>query len=331
MRDYSISEEKANEVRAALDQRKGQKKPVGYEEGMLLSLTDGTIKLSKHALSLSKKSLGELNTMVKQNLENGLHGLCFSPYVQGQQDTDVLTETQIRRRMELIASSTQWVRSFACTRGHEHIPNIAKENNLKTMVGAWISDDKVRNEEEIQSLIELGKSGLVDIAVVGNEVLLRNELSESELKDYISKVKSALPNIPVCYVDTYYELYKHPEISESSDLILANFYPFWEGSPIEHSESYLQKMLELTKTFAHGKKIIIAETGWPTKGQNVSQASPSLNNAAKYFLQAQHWAKENNIDLFYFSSFDESWKLKIEGEVGARWGLWDEDEKLKYE
>jgi GPH family glycoside/pentoside/hexuronide:cation symporter len=34
--------------------------------------------------------------------------------------------------------------------------------------------------------------------------------------------------------------------------------------------------------------------------------------------------------MFHFSSFDESWKVSVEGELGARWGIWDKDEKLKY-
>ena len=45
-----------------------------------------------------------------------------------------------------------------------------------------------KNEIEINGLINLAKQGLVDIAVVGNEVLLRKELSEQELINYIKRV-----------------------------------------------------------------------------------------------------------------------------------------------
>ena len=37
-----------------------------------------------------------------------------------------------------------------------------------------------------------------------------------------------------------------------------------------------------------------------------------------------------NIDLFYFASFDESWKIHFEGWAGTSWGLWDNYEKFKY-
>ena len=89
--------------------------------------------------------------------------------------------------------------------------------------------------------------------------------------------------------------------------------------------------MEVTQSIAMGKKVIIAETGWPSKGENVEEAIPSELNAMKYFITTQEWAKNNAVELFYFSSFDESWKVKQEGTVGAAWGIWDKDEKLKFE
>jgi exo-beta-1,3-glucanase (GH17 family) len=81
---------------------------------------------------------------------------------------------------------------------------------------------------------------------------------------------------------------------------------------------------------AKGKKVIISETGWPNLGSSFEGAHPSFENAIKYFINTQQWSKEDGIEIFYFSSFDESWKVGAEGDVGAYWGLWDKDEKLKY-
>jgi GPH family glycoside/pentoside/hexuronide:cation symporter len=90
-------------------------------------------------------------------------------------------------------------------------------------------------------------------------------------------------------------------------------------------------MFEVTQTIAKGKKIIISETGWPSKGLSVEEAIPSEINALKFFVASQEWANNNNLELFYFSSFDESWKVKQEGTVGTAWGIWDKNEKLKFE
>jgi GPH family glycoside/pentoside/hexuronide:cation symporter len=88
--------------------------------------------------------------------------------------------------------------------------------------------------------------------------------------------------------------------------------------------------MELTQQVAKDKKVIITETGWPSIGEKVEAAEPSKLNAMKYFISVQEWAKNENIELFYFSSFDESWKVKQEGEVGTGWGIWDKNEKLKF-
>ncbi|RZJ31815.1 MAG: glycosyl hydrolase, partial [Chryseobacterium sp.] len=205
------------------------------------------------------------------------------------------------------------------------------QKGLKTIVGAWISDDRARNEKEIQALIALAKKGLVDVAAIGNEVLHREEISEQEIITYINQVRAELPiSIPVGYVDAYYQYLDRPALVDACDVILTNFYPFWEGADIQHSLSYFSNMMELTKQVSKGKKIIVTETGWPSKGDNVESAEPSKLNAMKYFIATQEWAKTQNIEIFHFSSFDESWKVRQEGEVGAGWGIWDKNEKLKF-
>lgn len=277
--------------------------------------------------NLKKDSLIKLSQSV---LNNGMHGLCFSPYEEGQKPGDLISESQIRRKLELIKPYTKWIRTFSCTDGNEQIPILAKEYGLKTLVGAWLGDDPIINEDEINGLINLTNQSCVDIAAVGNEVMYREDLSEDELIDYINRVKSAIPNTPVGYVDAYYEFTDRPKITDVCDVILANCYPFWEGCSLEYSLVYMKQMYFQAMSAAKGKKVIITETGWPSQGANLEGAFPSYENALKYFINAQNWSNDENIEMFYFSSFDESWKVGSEGDVGAFWGLWDKDEKLKF-
>jgi GPH family glycoside/pentoside/hexuronide:cation symporter len=233
--------------------------------------------------------------------------------------------------MDIIAPYTQWVRSFSCTQGHQLIPKVAKDKGLKVMAGAWISQDKERNEREIQSLVALAEAGLVDIAAVGNEVLQRNELSVQEVVEYLRRVRALLPaHVPLGYVDAYYHFLQQPALVDACDLILINCYPFWEGADNRYALQYAQHMYQLTQQAAKGKKVVITETGWPSKGQNVQDAQPSAENAMKYFIHLQQWSRQNQVELFYFSSFDESWKFHHEGEVGTQWGLWDIREQQKF-
>ena len=336
MRNYDHTEEKALEISAELARRKESenlnKASSIYADGNLRRLISDTNLKDYNGTDLSELKEIEIKKLFFKSLNNGLKGFCFSPYAEGQNESDILTENQIRRRMDIIAPYTKSVRSFSCTQGNEIIPKIAKEKGLKTLVGAWISSDKERNEKEIKALISLAKSGFVDIASVGNEVLLRGDLTEEELIEYIDRVKNELKDldIPIGYVDTYYEYSKRPKLLEVSDVILTNCYPFWEGSSIENSLFQLRQINAITQKFANGKKVIITETGWPSQGESIKKAQPTLLNAMKYFIETQEWANKEEIEIFYFSSFDESWKIKVEGELGARWGVWDKDEKLKY-
>ena len=330
MRDYDVTEERSHEIQAELARIKATKKSTaGFIRNKLQTL-DEEFK-GRPLIDLSNKSNGELRTLFSERINKGIHGLCFSPYESGQKLGDILTREQIRRRMEIIAPSVEWVRSFSCSDGNELIPEVADEMGLKTMVGAWISNDKDKSKEEIDKLVELAKKGCVDIAAVGNEVLLRDELKENEIINYIMKVREALPeNIQVGYVDAYYQFIERPALVDACDVILANCYPFWEGIANEVAPFSVHRMYELTKEKAKGKKVIITETGWPSQGTPLKDAQPSYENAVRYFLNMQKWSAEENIEMFYFTSFDESWKVGDEGDVGAYWGLWDKNEKLKF-
>ncbi len=294
---------------------------MSYREDKLHSLS---------GIDYSDKSESEIKSLFHRVLENGMHGLCYSAYEEGQKPGDILTEDQIRKRMKVIAPYTKWIRTFSCIEGNELIPKVAREFGLKTLVGAWLGDEEDKNEIEVEALIKLANEGLVDIAAVGNEVLYRNDLSEKELLVHIEKVKTALPEIPVGYVDAYYEFTQHPKLTAMCDVILANCYPFWEGCHADYSLVYMKQMYHQAKSAAKGKKVIISETGWPSFGTNTKDAHPSEMNAIKYFINAQLWSAAEDIDIFYFTSFDESWKVGNEGDVGAYWGIWDKDGNIKF-
>jgi glucan 1,3-beta-glucosidase len=281
-------------------------------------------------VNTNQLDLESLKKFSQTALQNGMHGLCFSPYQEGQEPGDLISEAQIRRKLELILPYTKWIRTFSCTEGNELIPVLAKEYGLKTLVGAWLGDDPEVNAAEINGLIKLCKAGYVDVAAVGNEVMYRGDLEEDQLIKFIEQVKHEISEIPVGYVDAYYEFTDRPKITAACDVILANCYPYWEGCSLEYSLIYMKQMFEQARAAGQGKKVIITETGWPSQGASLEGAHPSYENALKYFINAQSWSQQADIEMFYFSSFDESWKVDSEGDVGAFWGLWDKDENLKF-
>jgi exo-beta-1,3-glucanase (GH17 family) len=131
-------------------------------------------------------------------------------------------------------------------------------------------------------------------------------------------------------VDAYFKFVDYPRVSDACDVIFANCYPFWEGCPADHALVYMKEMYRQATNAAKGKKVIISETGWPNLGSAERGSVPSYENAIRYFINAYQWAEEEGIEIFYFSSFDEVWKIDHEGDVGAYWGLWDKDGNQKY-
>jgi exo-beta-1,3-glucanase (GH17 family) len=275
-------------------------------------------------------SIKELQAEVSTLLADKIHCLSFSPYISGQGPGTQITEAQIHQRLQLMAPYVKWVRTFSCTEGNELIPKIAAEYGLKTLVGVWLEDDLENNEKELANAIKVAQAGHADLLAVGNEVLLREEMSQEQLIDYIHRAKQGAPGVPVGYVDAYFLFEDNQKVTDACDVIFANCYPFWEGYPAEHALVHMKDMYRRAQKVAPGKKVIISETGWPDQGSSERAAVPSYENAIRYFVDSYHWTQEEGIELFYFSSFDEDWKVADEGDVGAYWGILDKDGNHKY-
>ena len=295
---------------------------MSYREDKLMSLAGADI---------NQLTESELKTYCKELLKNKIHGICFSVYDENQKPGDDISDEQILKKLEIIKPYVKWIRTFSCSDENMRIPILAKELGFKTLVGAWLGKDLDKNQIEVDKLIELCNDGYIDVAAVGNEVMYRKDLSEEKLIEYIKYVKSKIKTkVPVGYVDAYYEFSSRPSITDACDVILTNCYPYWEGCNIDYSLIYMKQMFYHARDVANGKRIIITETGWPSKGSSLRGADPSNKNFLKYFINAQKWSYEEEIEMFYFSSFDESWKINSEGDVGAFWGIWDSDTKSKF-
>lgn len=339
MWNYGISEEKHKSIQKELAKRKAPKTS-GYGVTSVFSGVNlkGLTKpelLKKYptyintGIDFEEVTGSDLKEKFGEVFNKGMHGICFTVFTEDQNPGDQITEEQIVKRLKVLAGHTEWIRVFSSTNGYEMIPAIAKKMGFKVMMGAWIDKDNVQNAKEIQSLTKLVNEGSVDVAAIGNEVLFRGDQDENALINYINEVKKNTSGVPVCCVDIYNEFINHPKLVNACDKLLINCYPFWEGANIQHAGVYLQEMYNKVKAMANGKEIIVTETGWPSNGQVVGEAIPSKENMMLYYMEVQLWAAEANVKLFYFSSFDEAWKMHFEGWAGTSWGLWDKNENFK--
>ena len=340
MWNYGLTEEKLKGIQDELAKRKAPQ-PSGYGVQSIFSGID--LKgLSKSKLlekfptyvnvGIDFESLvtGHLKEKFLETFNKNMYGICFSVYDENQNPRDQISEEQIVKRLQVLVNHSEWIRVFSCTNGHENIPKIAKEMGFNVMMGAWIGKDDGENTKEIQSLIRLINEGFVDMAAVGNEVLFRKDQDEKNLVGYINEVRKNTNGVSISYVGIYNEFIENPNLVDACDQILINCYPFWEGAYIQHASVYLQEMYKKTKDISKGKEIIITETGWPSSGQVIGEAIPSEENQMIYYIESQEWATKAKVKLFYFTSFDETWKYQFEGWAGTSWGLWDVHEKFKF-
>ncbi|QKF73926.1 putative glycosyl hydrolase [Aliarcobacter faecis] len=240
----------------------------------------------------------------------------------------ILKEENIKKDLELLSKYTNCIRTYS-TVGLEAIPKYAKEFNLEMLMGVWVSKDEKQSRDEIDTLKKLASQypEVIKAIIVGNEVLLRGDLSEKKLTEYILEVKQALPNVRVTYADVWEFWLKHPNMKNITDFVTIHILPYWEDLPmsIEKSINHLADVRVKVEKELGTSDILIGETGWPSEGRAREDAVPSKINQAKYIREFVKLANEKNWNYNIIEAFDQPWKRVSEGAVGGYWGLFDEN------
>ena len=240
----------------------------------------------------------------------------------------VISEDLVRKDLQLLSKYTDCIRTYS-TVGLEMIPKIARENNLKMLMGAWVNGDEKPTRLEIDTLIKLAKENkdIVRAVIVGNEALLRGDLSDVKLYEYIKEVKAALPDTQVTYADVWEYWLKYPKIKEVTDFVTIHILPYWEDDPMEITTAikHLANVRHEVEGILKTSNILIGETGWPSEGRMREDALPSKTNQAIFVREFVKLAEEKNWNYNIIEAFDQPWKRVSEGAVGGFWGLFDKD------
>ena len=239
------------------------------------------------------------------------------------------TAEQIRADLKAIAPYTRAIRTYSATGGAELIPPIAAEFGLKVTVGAWIGKDKDRNEREIRSALDLARhNSNVNAIVVGNETTLRAEMSVDDLIHLIQKVKRQSP-VPVTTGEIWTVWIDHPELASAVDFIAAHILPYWEGFDASRAVDHTIEFYDKLRRVHPGKRIVIAEFGWPSAGYNYHDANPGRIEQAMVIRDFVTRAEAYGIDYNIVEAIDQPWKT-AEGGVGPYWGMFDASRQPKF-
>lgn len=261
-----------------------------------------------------------------------LDGVSFAPWSGDQDPTKgaVTTPQQFWDRLQLIRDDAVKYRTYGVDGGLEDAGWLLHLLGKESILGAWLGPDTEENDAQVETLIRLAGDGDVDMAVVGSEVLHRQDLPVEVLVETIRRVRAATPPaIPVTTADTWDQYLAHPELRDVVDVVYVNYYPYWSGVRIEDAMATLAAWHDQVVEYARGKRVIVSETGWPSAGDVLGGAVPSEENASRFFLEFVSWARANGIEYTYFSALDEPWKANYEGPQGAHWGYRDQHGTLK--
>jgi len=236
---------------------------------------------------------------------------------------------KIRADMKKLAPLTRAIRLYSSTGGVELVPPIAAEFGIKVMVGAWIDKNADRNAREIESAINLARhnSNVIGI-VVGNETVYRGEQKVDDLIELIKKVKKSV-NVPVTTGEIWNIWRDNPQLASSVDFIAAHVLPYWENFSANQAVDQAVYIYQMLRDKFPGKRIMIAEFGWPSAGYNLRNADPGpLEQAVvlrNFVVRAEAIGMEYNI----VEAIDQPWKF-FEGGVGPYWGILNADREPKF-
>jgi exo-beta-1,3-glucanase (GH17 family)/cellulose synthase/poly-beta-1,6-N-acetylglucosamine synthase-like glycosyltransferase len=271
------------------------------------------------------------NKTMAPNFEGGqLASVSYAPYEKSAQQGGVANIKQIRADLKMLAPYTRALRTYSSTGGVELVPGAAAEQGLKVTVGAWLDKDTERNEREVRSAIDLArKYNNVNGIVVGNEAVFRGEMKVDDLIKIIQRVKRSSP-VPVTTGEIWSVWRDHPELVSAVDYIAVHILPYWEGVSEKAAVDAAIGAHDLLRRMYPGKRIVIAEFGWPSAGYNMKNANPGRTEQATVLRTFVSRAEAFGIDYNIVEAIDQPWKVVIEGGVGPYWGLFDAARQPKF-
>jgi exo-beta-1,3-glucanase (GH17 family)/cellulose synthase/poly-beta-1,6-N-acetylglucosamine synthase-like glycosyltransferase len=263
----------------------------------------------------------------------GVQGVAFSPFHAGQdpRDRKLPSRDEIDADLRLLASArVRAVRTYSSLDSLGEIPDLAARHKMLVSVGAWLDRARPTNQAEITAAVRLANSHSNVIRVfVGNESVLRGDLTVAELSVELDRVRAAVTQ-PVSTAEPWHVWVDNPELAEHVDFLGVHLLPYWEGIEVEQSIDFLVSRMEILQRTFPDKPIVIAEAGWPSQGRTRGAANASTSNEALFLRRFLQRAQQERYVYYLMEAFDQPWKARYEGAVGAYWGIYDVERRPKF-
>jgi glucan 1,3-beta-glucosidase len=256
---------------------------------------------------------------------------CVS-YAPFRGDQDPLVETthvsaaQIDEDLALLSRYTDCIRTYSIENGLDQVPAIAAHHGLKVMQGLWLSNKAEKNRHQVETVVALAKAfpNTINAVIVGNEVLLRGDLSVGDLEGFIRTVKAQV-TMPVSYADVWEFWLRNRDLQAAVDFVTIHILPYWEDFPLPASiaAAHVDAIRRQIAAAIPNKEIFIGEVGWPSAGRMREGALPSPSNQARVISETMTLAQRENFRVNVIEAFNQPWKRWLEGATGGYWGIFD--------
>jgi exo-beta-1,3-glucanase (GH17 family)/cellulose synthase/poly-beta-1,6-N-acetylglucosamine synthase-like glycosyltransferase len=256
-------------------------------------------------------------------------GMSFSPLRQGDNPAEGLYPTleEIEQDIILLTGKVHSIRTYGVGGTLGNIPALASKHGLTVTLGAWLTADDEGNRAELQKLIEVAKSNskTVKRLIIGNETVLRGELSPEELAKYLDWTRKEVKKlkIPVSTGEPWNVWVTNPELALHADFIAAHFLPYWEGIGLNEAVGHIDATVQQLQAAFPKLPVVLAEVGWPSNGRTLRSANASESHEAIFLRRFLARAEKAKYDYYLMEAFDQPWKTDSEGSVGAYWGVYD--------
>ena len=255
--------------------------------------------------------------------------LSYAPFRESQDPMIPTTQVdarQIDEDLTLLSRYTDCVRTYSTENGQDLVAEVAQRHGMKVLQGIWLSNEAERNRRQIARAVELAKKypDVVTALVVGNEVLLRGDLSANDLETYSRGVKAQVSQ-PVTYADVWEFWLRNSDLQNAVDFVTIHILPYWEDFPIaaQNAAAHVEDIYQKAARAFPNKKILIGEFGWPSEGRMREGARPSPSNQARVIAETLALAQRENFNVNVIEAFDQPWKRQLEGATGGYWGVID--------
>ncbi|MBI4183318.1 MAG: glycoside hydrolase family 17 [Proteobacteria bacterium] len=261
----------------------------------------------------------------------------YTPYDGGQTPLDrdyTVPSARIEADLAALLPYTGCVRTYSARGPQGEVVRIATRLGMQVLLGVWISGDRRDDAAEIEAGLTLARAHpeSVRALLLGNEVLLRRELTGGQLATLIRSVKPRSP-VPVSYADIAHFWLKNPVVAEAVDVLTVHVLPYWDDPApvgIDEVQAHVRGIIERARRILPPKPFIVGEIGWPSAGRPRAAAVPGRVNQARFVREFAIAASAMGVDYNIIEGIDQPWKRVHEGTVGGYWGVLDKNRTLKF-